>query len=167
MELGRQYELSFADLLAVVRPTGQELVVDTQGHKLVGGSAGGWMCVCVCWGSWWWWWWCGWGGGGEGRAGAARARAVVRPGPWLLLSLQSEHSARAAEQGLFVGPWGGPPQRRAIPPSPSRGQGCLTFDSLHRIEVLLDELPDSYASKQQAQECGLDLAFCYANPIPG
>ncbi|KAL4422788.1 hypothetical protein ABPG75_008985 [Micractinium tetrahymenae] len=78
LELGRQYELRFADLLTVVRPAGQELVVDRRGHKL----------------------------------------------------------------------------------------GCLLFDSLHKIDVLLAELPDSYASKQQAEQCGLDLNFCYANPIP-
>lgn len=35
------------------------------------------------------------------------------------------------------------------------------------MDQLLGELPDSYASKQQAQRYGLDLAFCYANPIPG
>jgi len=46
-------------------------------------------------------------------------------------------------------------------------QGYLEFDSLHSIDVLLQELPDSYASKQQAQQHGLDLCFCYANPIPG
>lgn len=41
------------------------------------------------------------------------------------------------------------------------------FEGLDRVDVLLQELPDSYASKAAAALRGLDLAFCYANPIPG
>ncbi|EFN51283.1 hypothetical protein CHLNCDRAFT_141219 [Chlorella variabilis] len=44
--------------------------------------------------------------------------------------------------------------------------GYLEFDSLNKIDVLLRELPDSYASKQHAVAHGVDLCFCYANPIP-
>jgi hypothetical protein len=46
-------------------------------------------------------------------------------------------------------------------------QGYLEFDSLHKMDHLLEELPDSYASKQAAAQRGMDLCFCYANPIPG
>ncbi|KAL4857411.1 hypothetical protein ACK3TF_002287 [Chlorella vulgaris] len=77
-ELAQHLELSFADLLTVVRPAGQQLVVDTPGYKL----------------------------------------------------------------------------------------GWLEFDALLEVSVLLGELPDSYRSKRQAQQQGVDLCFCYANPIP-
>jgi hypothetical protein len=56
------------------------------------------------------------------------------------------------------------------PSSPPRvpiPQGYLEFDSLNKVDVLLRELPDSYASKQAARQLGVDLCFCYANPIPG
>ena len=33
--LGQQQEPHFADLLTVVRPAGQRLIEDTEGHKLV------------------------------------------------------------------------------------------------------------------------------------
>jgi hypothetical protein len=46
-------------------------------------------------------------------------------------------------------------------------QGYLEFDSLHKMDHLLEELPDSYASKQAAAQHGMDLCFCYGNPIPG
>jgi hypothetical protein len=43
---------------------------------------------------------------------------------------------------------------------------CLAHHWLE-VSVLLGELPDSYRSKRQAQQQGVDLCFCYANPIPG
>lgn len=45
-------------------------------------------------------------------------------------------------------------------------QGCLSFDGLDRTNALLAELPDTYASKRDAVERGLDLVFCFANPLP-
>lgn len=55
-----------------------------------------------------------------------------------------------------------------VPPvCPAVLQGYLEFDSLHKMDHLLEELPDSYASKQAAAQRGMDLCFCYANPIPG
>jgi hypothetical protein len=45
-------------------------------------------------------------------------------------------------------------------------QGFLEFDSLDTISTILEELPDSYASKGEALQHGLELLFCYANPIP-
>ena len=53
-----------------------------------------------------------------------------------------------------------------LPPPPP--QGYLEFDEgLTRMDSLLAELPDSYASKGAALARGMDLCFCYANPIPG
>lgn len=45
-------------------------------------------------------------------------------------------------------------------------QGALVFDSLDHIGRLLEELPDTYASKQAAAAAGVDVIFSYANPIP-
>ncbi|GAB4813310.1 hypothetical protein N2152v2_000356 [Parachlorella kessleri] len=50
--------------------------------------------------------------------------------------------------------------------SPGHFMGHCEFDNLDQISTILEELPDTYASKLEAQRHGLQLVFCYANPIP-
>ena len=44
--MGQQQEFAFADLLTVVRPAGQRLIEDKEGHKLVGKLTR--CCCCAC-----------------------------------------------------------------------------------------------------------------------
>lgn len=49
---------------------------------------------------------------------------------------------------------------------PGHFRGCLHFTGLDRTDNLPQELPDSYAAKQRVALHGLDLVFCFANPVP-
>lgn len=136
LDLARHLELSFADLLTVVRPSGQQLLVDKQGHKLVRpGRVEGGPAACL-------------------RLPALGVAAWHAPERWGVLSSSWVTCICASVP-------------HPLPSSFPTPQGYLEFDSLNKIDVLLRELPDSYASKQHAVAHGVDLCFCYANPIPG
>ena len=77
----------------------------------------------------------------------------------MLLSAKPAFSTRARAQVENT-------QERKKTHSHPRLQGYLEFDSLHKADSILSELPSSYVSKREAELHGLDIAFCYANPIP-
>lgn len=49
---------------------------------------------------------------------------------------------------------------------PGHFKGYLEFENIAQIEALADSLPHSYRLKHEVERCGVDLVFCYANPVP-
>lgn len=87
--------------------------------------------------------------------------AVDRPGHKLVRAGWQTSTRSCAASG-----WPAPHQLRRQDTASPQLQGCLAFDGLDRTNALLAELPDSYASKRDAVERGLDFVFSFANPLP-
>ena len=55
---------------------------------------------------------------------------------------------------------------RFLDAGPGHYRGYLQFEGLHRVDSLVAELPDSYLANREAARRGLDITFCFANPVP-
>ena len=50
--------------------------------------------------------------------------------------------------------------------TPGHFKGYLDFEKISQVDALATELPSSWRLKKELQLCGLDVIFCYANPVP-
>jgi hypothetical protein len=59
-----------------------------------------------------------------------------------------------------------PSGHRYIISRPGHYKGYLDFERISQIDSLMAELPQSYRLKREIERYGVDLVFCYANPVP-
>lgn len=59
-----------------------------------------------------------------------------------------------------------PSAHRYIISRPGHYKGYLDFERISQVDSLMAELPQSYRLKREIERHGIDLVFCYANPVP-